>query len=408
MPQDLTARVLPGSVRYELRVSSFTPDGSFAAATEHLDHLARLGVDVVELAPERPVEAASGLAEFVVGCHQRGLAVLLGLPQPVTRGEVRQLFIRYRLDGVRAPAVSTELVHYAQRLAVELGRPLALLPASDLGPTGEHALHALLAGDMPAAAVGSPETLADVLHEALLHAGSVSRGGHQALTAHHFAGTPESGAADRRLVRVGVTLLLTGPFTPMLFMGEEWGASGHRAPALVPAPALAPALALTGPVPVRRRIGNPAGLAGPGRWVPRRPGAPRRATAQRTTPVQGTPARGVPIRGVPVRAGLDWSEPASPGHAELLDFYQRLIALRRANADLADPRLDRVRVRYGDQFIAMRRGDCGVVANLAATPRRVTLDGYPRRVLLASEPGARLTREAVDLPAHSAIIVSYA
>ena len=39
------------------------------------------------------------------------------------------------------------------------------------------------------------------------------------------------------------------------------------------------------------------------------------------------------------RSKLDWAELGKPGHAEMLDFYQRLIALREP-ADLSDPWLN--------------------------------------------------------------------
>ncbi len=365
MSQVSAVAVRPGSVRYELQVSTFTAEGSLTAAAEHLDHLVRLGVDVVELVPEQ-AEAGTGLAGFVAACHARSLAVLLGLSQPVTFPEAHRLFVRYGLDGVRAPEVTADLVAKVESLGLDLGRPLALLCA-DFDDSVEHGLHSLFAGDSAKVPDGSPETLADVLHEALVHAGSRSPGGHRALTAHHFIGTRERADTDPALVRVGATLLLTGPFTPLVQMGEEWGASVPRPRDL----ALVGAATRPAPGPAPRTL------------------APHRSGAREQT-------------------GLDWSEPASPGHAELLDFYRRLIALRRATADLADPSPDRVGVRYGDQFIEMRRGDCGVVANLAATHRRIALDRLPRSVLLASEPGARLTRDSVDLPAHCAAIVSFA
>jgi maltooligosyltrehalose trehalohydrolase len=358
MTQELSLRVRPGTVRYELDVRTFTDDGSFQAAAEHLDHLVDLGVDVVELIPG-PAEADSGLQDFVDACHGHGLAVLLGLSRPVSLPQLRQLFVWYRLDGVRAPGIDGEVVRQVAALAGELGRPLAVLPAGDQARRGAHALHALFAGGPLEGEAGSPETLADVLHESLLHAGALARGGHKGLGAHHFVGAAHNPHGDRALLRVGATLLLTGPFTPLVFMGEEWGASARHANEL----------AVAGGVRSHRHAYT---VTGPG------------------------------------HTGLDWSESKEPGHAELLAFYQRLIALRRATADLADPRPDRVRLWYGDQFIAMRRGDCGVVANLAPVVRRVSLDQYPRRVLLATEHGARVTREAVELPPYSAIIVSYA
>ena len=42
---------LPGAVIYELHVGTFTPEGTFDAAIDRLDHLVDLGVDLVELMP---------------------------------------------------------------------------------------------------------------------------------------------------------------------------------------------------------------------------------------------------------------------------------------------------------------------------------------------------------------------
>ena len=48
---DWAGRELKGSVVYELHVGTFTDLRSFDGVIEHLDHLAELGVDVVELMP---------------------------------------------------------------------------------------------------------------------------------------------------------------------------------------------------------------------------------------------------------------------------------------------------------------------------------------------------------------------
>jgi maltooligosyltrehalose trehalohydrolase len=350
MAQCSTARVRPGSVHYELDVGAFTPEGTLPAAASHLDHLASLGVDVVELAAG-PVEAESGLATFVDACHLRGIAVLLGLSSPVCLADLRPLFAGYGLDGVRAPGIDPDLGVGVARLGAELGRPLALLPAE---PGSGHPLHAMFTRELDGLPVDATETLADVLQETLLHAGSLSRGDQRAPQGHHFVANPHHPGTHRALLRLAATLLFTGPYTPLIFMGEEWGAPVKRAREL--------ALAGAGS---RYRTPRPAGVV------------------------------------------LDWAEPARPGPAELLAFYRQLIGVRRATPDLADPRLEGTRLRSGDQFIAMRRGGCEVVANLAATGRRVNLDEYPRRILLATGRGTRITREAVDLPPHSAIVVSY-
>ena len=39
-----TGRPLPGGVVYELHIGTFTPEGTFDAAIERLDHLVELGI----------------------------------------------------------------------------------------------------------------------------------------------------------------------------------------------------------------------------------------------------------------------------------------------------------------------------------------------------------------------------
>ena len=51
---------LPGAVLYELHVGTFTPEGSFDAATKRLDHLVDLGVDAVELLPCNAFDGTRG------------------------------------------------------------------------------------------------------------------------------------------------------------------------------------------------------------------------------------------------------------------------------------------------------------------------------------------------------------
>ena len=88
---------LLGSVIYELHVGTFTRDGTFDAAVDHLDHLVSLGVDFVELLPVAAFPGSRGwgydgvfpyavqesyggpdaLKRFVDACHARGLQVIL-------------------------------------------------------------------------------------------------------------------------------------------------------------------------------------------------------------------------------------------------------------------------------------------------------------------------------------------
>ncbi|CAM5476814.1 malto-oligosyltrehalose trehalohydrolase [Leifsonia shinshuensis] len=106
---------------------------------------------------------------------------------------------------------------------------------------------------------------------------------------------------DEGRLAVAAALILLGPFTPMLFMGEEWGAttpwpffSSHPEPDLAEA----------------TRTGRIAEFARMG-WDPA------------VVPDPQDPATFE-------SAKLDWTEPAEPAHARLLAWYRRLIEVRRA------------------------------------------------------------------------------
>ena len=91
------ATPVTGGVIYELHIGTFTTEGTFAAATEHLEALVDLGVTHVEVMPVNGFDGAhnwgydgvawwavhqayggpDGLAAFVDACHRVGLAVIL-------------------------------------------------------------------------------------------------------------------------------------------------------------------------------------------------------------------------------------------------------------------------------------------------------------------------------------------
>ncbi len=88
---------LAGSVLYECHVGTFTAEGTFDGVIEHLDHLAALGVDAIELlpvaefpgdrgwgydgvdlfAPHHAYGGPEGLKRLVDAAHARGLGVVL-------------------------------------------------------------------------------------------------------------------------------------------------------------------------------------------------------------------------------------------------------------------------------------------------------------------------------------------
>ena len=92
-----TGRPWHETVLYELHLGTFTAAGTFVAAIEHLDHLARLGVTMIELmpvgefpggrnwgydgvlpfAPDHSYGRPDDLKRFVDAAHERGIAVVL-------------------------------------------------------------------------------------------------------------------------------------------------------------------------------------------------------------------------------------------------------------------------------------------------------------------------------------------
>lgn len=82
---------------YELHVGAFTPEGTYAALTEKLDHLLELGVNTIELMPvsqfpgnrnwgydgvypyaaQHSYGGAEELKKMIDTCHQKGIAVVL-------------------------------------------------------------------------------------------------------------------------------------------------------------------------------------------------------------------------------------------------------------------------------------------------------------------------------------------
>ncbi|ODU05425.1 MAG: malto-oligosyltrehalose trehalohydrolase [Pseudonocardia sp. SCN 73-27] len=325
----------------------------------------------------------------------------------------------FHIDGLRIDAVhalrDTRAIHVLEQLATEVeslsahvGRPLSLIAESDLndprmitsregGGYGLHAqwaddihhsLHTVLTGESQGyyadfAAAGLTG-LAHVLCRGFLHEGTWSsfRGrvhgapvdtrripGHRFLAYLQNHDQIGNRAAGDRLTQsltpgqlaCGAALVLTSPFTPMLFMGEEWGA---RTPwqffSRFPDAALREAV----------RSGRTAEFAEHGWGGAEVPDPNAESTF--------------------LDSKLDWDEPTQEPHATLLALHRELIALRRRWPELTDPWLDEVEVDVDDESrtIVVHRGRIRVVVNLGHTDATVPLDRGVSRILLASEPAA--------------------
>lgn len=321
----------------------------------------------------------------------------------------------FHLDGLRLDAVHEledrravpfleELSDAVDRLGTTLGKPLFTIAESDLndprvvtpresGGLGihaqwsddfHHALHALLTGERQGYYVdfGSMSTLATTLTQVWLHDGRWSsfRGRHHGrpvdtsrmpghrflayLQDHDQVGNRATGDRISALLPPGLlagaaALVLTSPFTPMLFMGEEWGAStpwqyftDHTDPALADA--------------VRR--GRRAEFAAHG-W------------SERDIPDPQSPDT--------VRASrLDWSEPLRAPHAALLAWYRTLIRLRRTHPELTDPHLSAVHVTYDEAagWLMLHRGPFRTAVNLADEPATLPMGTANAEVLASWDP----------------------
>jgi maltooligosyltrehalose trehalohydrolase len=184
------------------------------------------------------------------------------------------------------------------------------------------------------------------------------------------------------LARIGAALVLTSPFTPMLFMGEEWAAStpwqyftSHEEDDLATA----------------IREGRRREFAGHGWDADDVPDPQDPATVAAST--------------------LDWSKSVfAETHFSMLAWYRSLISLRRAEPALSDSRLDLVSVAYDEdtRWVVVTRGDLRVACNLSSVTQDVPVNVEVSEVLLASDSSVTTAPQAVSMPAESVAIVRMA
>jgi maltooligosyltrehalose trehalohydrolase len=382
------------------------------------------GYDGVDLwAPHHAYGGPEGLKRLVDAAHRKGLAVLLDVvynhlgpegnylsrfgPYFTDRyttpwGQavnfdgpdstaVRDFFVEnaqmwardYHFDGLRLDAVhaivDTSAWHILEELRERLPRDCLLIAESDrndprlvtpvaAGGYGldaewcddlHHALHALLTGETAGyyADFGTAEHLATSLRHAYVYAGDWSEhrrrrhgrphtlGGERFVAFsqnHDQVGNRARGERTAALISVprlkmAAALILLGPFVPLLFMGEEWGAStpfqffsshGDRA--------LARAIS-------EGRVREFEGFGWDASQVPD-PQSP--ATFERSK--------------------LNWQEATAWPHAELADWYRRLVALRRATPELRSGDLAQVEVEVAGSRLGMRNGPVTVTCDWEA------------------------------------------
>ncbi|MEV4266717.1 malto-oligosyltrehalose trehalohydrolase [Kribbella sp. NPDC049584] len=341
-------------------------------------------------------------------------------------------FRDFHLDALRLDAVHAlvddspkhllqQLSDETAELSQELGRPLGLVAESDLndprtvepvskggmGMTAQwsddfhHALHSLLTGERFGYYVdfGDPAVFAKTLTRVFMHDGTYStfRGknwGHPVdpqkehggqflvyTSNHDQIGNRALGdrpALTPGQLAIGAALVLTSPYTPMLFMGEEWGASTPwRFFTDFGEPELAEAV----------RTGRRREFAEFG-WDADEIPDPQDPQTWRSSV-------------------LDWSEPDESPHREVLMWYRHLLTFRARMPELRDDRLESVGISFdpAGAWLVVTRGSLRVVANLSADDAIVPVD-VPPEYLVMSFGAAELAEGGLWLPGHGVAIVS--
>ncbi|MFK0001893.1 malto-oligosyltrehalose trehalohydrolase [Paenarthrobacter sp. NPDC090522] len=337
----------------------------------------------------------------------------------------------YHVDGLRLDAVHAlrdeRAVHILEdfgalgdRIEAETGIPRTLIAESDLnnprliyprkdngyGLAGQwsddfhHALHVNLSGETTGyyGDFDSLAVLAKVLEHGFLHDGSYSsfRGRHHGRPIRHDLAHPSAlvvclqnhdqignRAIGDRLTEtlsdgklaIGAVLTMTSPFTPMLFMGEEFAAStpwqfftSHPEPDLGKATA-------EGRIKEFERMG----------WDPA------------VVPDPQDPETFL-------RSKLKWEEAGEGRHARLLGLYRDLAQLRRENPELVDGGFSETAVEFDEDehWLQFSRGGVRVVCNFGAEALETPVEGS---LLLSTDHEAALNEGKLTLPGESAAVV---
>ncbi|HLJ45969.1 MAG TPA: malto-oligosyltrehalose trehalohydrolase [Bryobacteraceae bacterium] len=337
----------------------------------------------------------------------------------------------FHFDGLRLDAVHALIdngaFHFLEQLAdrvkvlqAELGRHLVLIAESDLndprivqpceiGGYGidaqwsddfHHALHTVLTGERSGyyTDFGTVSQLAKAIRQAFVYDGVFSQyrqrlhgrspshlPGHKFVVCtqnHDQVGNRAQGERLCHLVspakaKMAAALLLTSPFVPLIFQGEEWAAS-------------TPFLYFTNhqDQELGRKVseGRRREFSAFG-WAPDEVPDPQDfATFERSR--------------------LNWDEVAQTDHADMLDWYRTLIRLRHATPDLRNAQQNAVEVQFSDsdKWLLMKRGQVVVACNFGERSWHAPLHNWEDRVI-SSTNRLHVTREGVMLPPDSVAIL---
>lgn len=179
-------------------------------------------------------------------------------------------------------------------------------------------------------------------------------------------------------LKIGAALVLASPFVPMLFQGEEWGAStpffyftDYQEPELAKA--------------VREGRCREFAIFG---WKPEDTADPQAyETFQKSK--------------------LNRREIESASHAEILKWHKQLIELRRNEPDLSDGRMDQVRTSFDEtnRWLVVERGVITVCCNFSDKAQVIHLREGEGRILIASDKDTKNSTGEIMLPAESVAVL---
>jgi maltooligosyltrehalose trehalohydrolase len=340
----------------------------------------------------------------------------------------------YHFDGLRIDAVHAlddrSATHILEQLEREVrtlesatGRSYVLIAESDLndprllwsldrGGFGldaqwsddfHHALHAVLTGERDGyyEDFGRLEQVAKALRNAYVYDGQYSKHRQRrhgrppdGLTGRRFLGYLQNhdqignrAAGDRSShlmndgrLKIGAALVMTSPFVPMLFQGEEWGASS-------------PFIYFTSHED--EELGQAV-----------------REGRRREFAAFGWREEDVPDpqeRSSFLRSKLDWNEIRGDRHQALLKWHRDLIRLRRSHPDLADDCLCAVDVNFDEaaRWLTVKRGRLVAAVNLAMQRQKVPLPSEESwRTLMISDDDIHPSKDHINLPPDSVAILT--
>jgi maltooligosyltrehalose trehalohydrolase len=340
----------------------------------------------------------------------------------------------YHIDGLRLDAVHEfvdrsarhfmeQLSEEVKKISAKLGRRLVLIAESDLNDprvvrpreVGGYGMDAQWSDDFHHALFtvlhsgegekgyyvdfGSVAKLAKALTKTFVQDGTYSRYRGRShgrpvgnISPHRFLGYIQNhdqvgnrAIGDRieqvvgmDLAKVAAGIVLTAPFVPMIFQGEEFAAStpfqyiaDHEDPEMARAV----------------KEGRQSEFAAFG-WAPEDVPDPERVETF-------------------LRSKLNWNEVHGGPHEEMLEWYRSLIKLRRRSSSLNDGTLGQTEVSFDEEkrWLVMTRGAVIVMCNFGEGVVELNLP-KPFPLLLGSRPDVEIIGNRVVLPPNTLAVLS--